>query len=597
MIETLWHNFHFMRPLWLLALIPALWLLWRLARDAAAPGAWARVVDAHLLQHLVVRFGGQGASVAMVRVLGAAWIIAVLALAGPSWSKLPQAVYRAQNARVIVLSLAPTMDARDVAPSRLARARLKVLDVLARQNEGQTALIAYAAEPYVVSPLTEDARTIAALVPVLTTDLMPVAGDQLGAALQQARALLEQAGVPQGEVTVIADSAGDASARRVAAEVRAAGHRVSVLAVGTSDGVPVTAPGRGYLKDASGAIIIAKLELQPLQQLASAGGGQFAKLGPDDSDLEQVLGSPSPTRATDHARRVDGSSERWRDEGPWLVLILLPLVALLFRRGWWAVGLAALLMAPPEVSHAFELSDLWLRRDQQAQRALQAQDYPRAAQLFSDAQHKGTALYRSQRYEDAAQAFAQGGSADAHYNHGNALAKAGQLEQARAAYQEALRLSPDHQDALFNKTLVEKMLEQQSPPSEASAEDQQQQESQQQNSPPKSGKDSPQAQQSPSNDAAPGHDKKPEGQRADKSESAGQRAEAKSGAADKPQDASEHQGAQARQKAENARDDGQREASQAMEQWLGRVGDDPGGLLREKFRREHVRRAQRGVRQ
>ena len=599
MIQTLLHNFHFLRPFWLLALIPALWLLWKLARETAASGAWSRVVDAHLLQHLVVNTG-QRTSAAMYRVLGVVWIIAALALAGPSWSKLPQAVYRAQNARVVVLSLAPTMDASDVAPSRLARARLKILDLLAQQGEGQVALVAYAGEPYVVSPLTEDAKTVAALVPVLTTDLMPVAGDDLSAALRKAGELLAQAGVPQGEVIVIAGSAGDAAADQGAAALRTVGHRVSVLAVGSRDGAPVTAPGRGYLKDASGAIIIAKLELLPLQRLAQSGGGRFAQLASDDTDLEQLLSAAPKTRNTDHARRVDGSSEQWRDEGPWLVLLLLPLVALLFRRGWWVAGLAALLIAHPEPSYAFEFSDLWLRHDQQAQRALQAQDYPRAAQLFDDPQHKGEALYRAQRYDEAAQAFAQDHSADAHYNHGNALAKAGQLEQAQAEYQEALRLVPNHQDARFNKALVEKMLERQPPKSESTA-DKQQQQQQQQNSQPTPGKESAQGQPSPPNKDAAGLDKNPENTPADNAaapaEEPGKQAEQKSNAAGAPQDPSENKSAQARQKADRVRDEGKRESSQAMEQWLGRVDDDPGGLLREKFRREHVRRLQRGAKQ
>lgn len=601
MIETLaqmWHNFHFIRPLWLLALIPALGLLWWLARGAAAPGAWSRVVDAHLLPHLL-HSTGQRAGLAMVYILGAAWLLAVLALAGPSWSKLPQAVYRAQNARVLVLSLAPTMDARDVAPSRLARARLKVLDVLARQGEGQVALIAYAGEPYVVAPLTEDAKTIAALVPVLTTDVMPVAGDQLSAALHKAGELLAQAGVPQGEVIVIADSAGDVPAGDDAAQLRAAGHRVSVLAVGTSDGVPVTAPGRGYLKDAAGAIIIAKLELQPLQQLARTGGGRFAQLGSDDSDLEQLLGAPPATRATDHARRVDGSSERWRDQGPWLVLILLPLVALLFRRGWWVAGLAALLIVPPQPAYAFEWSDLWSRPDQQAQRALQQQDYARAAELFEDAQRKGAAFYRAQRYDDAAQAFAQERSADAYYNHGNALAKAGQLQQAQAAYQEALRLLPDHEDARFNNALVEKMLESQPPPPSKSTAENQQQDAQRQNSPPSPGEESAQAPppQQPNEDGA-GRDKKSESNQAGKAAAPPQQPDKppeQKSAAGKPSEPPENKEGQAQQQAAAARDASKREAEQAMEQWLGRVDDDPGGLLREKFRREHLRRLQRGA--
>ncbi len=597
MIQTFWHNFHFLRPFWLLALIPALWLLWKLMHAPAAAGAWTRAVDAHLLRHLLVSTGHR-TGVAMHGLLGALWIMAALALAGPAWSKLPQAVYRAQHAHVVVLSLAPTMDARDVAPSRLARARLKILDFLARQGEGQVALIAYAAEPYVVSPLTEDAKTIAAQIPVLTTDLMPVAGDQLGAALHKARELLLQAGVPQGEVIVIAGSAGDAAALGAATELRSAGHRVSVLAVGTSDGVPVTAPGRGYLKDGSGGIIIAKLELQALQQLARAGGGRFAALAADDADLNQLLAAPSATRSTERARRVDGSSERWRDEGPWLVLCMLPLVALLFRRGGWVAGFAVLLMLPPGTSYAFEWSDLWLRRDQQAQRALQAQDYGRAAQLFDDAQHKGEALYRAQRYDDAAQAFAQDDSADAHYNHANALVKAGKLEQAQAEYQEALRLFPNHQDARFNKALVDKMLERRPPPPQA-AENQQQQQNPAQQKSPTAGNEPSQTPPSATEEKAPGADKNTEsahaGDPAAQPEQAGKKPEQKPNGAGTAQDPAEKKLAQAQQGTAVQPDDGQRESAQAMEQWLGRVDDDPGGLLREKFRREHMRRLQRGT--
>lgn len=599
MIQTLLHDFHFIRPFWLLALLPAGWLLWRLARDTPSSGAWARVVDAHLLRHLMVSTGSRANS-AMYWVVGAVWLIAVVALAGPSWSKLPQAVYRAQNARVVVLSLAPTMDARDVAPSRLARARLKVLDLLARKDEGQAALIAYAEEPFVAAPLTEDAKTIAALVPVLTTDLMPVAGDRLSSALGKAHELLTQAGVPRGEVIVITGSPGDASAAGAAAKLHAAGHRVSVLAVGTSDGVPVTAPGRGYLKDDSGAIIIAKLDLPLLQQLAVAGGGRFAQLGPDDSDLEQLLAAPPSTRAPEQARRADGSSTRWREEGPWLVLILLPLTALLFRRGWWIAGLAALLVMQPRASYAFELSDLWLRRDQQAQRALRAQDYPRAAQLFNDSQHKGEALYRAQRYDEAAQAFAQENSADAHYNHGNALAKAGKLEQAQAEYQEALRLFPNHQDARYNMALVEKMLKHQPPP-QSTAENQQQQDSPSQQNPQQTpGQEQAQAQQPPKDGDGAGRDKKLQDKPADdaaaRPEQSG-KPEQKSAAAT-PQDPAgkKETGTQPAQQADGAPDDSRRESTQAMEQWLGRVDDDPGGLLREKFRREHLRRLQSGAR-
>lgn len=581
-------QFHFLRPWWLLALLPAALVLWRLTRQRADAGAWERVVDAHLLRHLL---GGDGQrrTSAGISVLGSAWMIAVLALAGPSWSKAPQATYHARHALVIVLSLAPTMDAGDVAPSRLVRARLKVLDILARRREGQTALIAYSDAPYTVAPLTEDARTIAALVPVLATDVMPAPGDKLSAALERARELLAQAGVARGEVLVVADSAVDVRANDAAQTLNEAGHRVSVLAVGGTEGAPIPLRGGGFLTDAAGGIVVHKVDAARLQLLAKNGGGAFATIAVDDADLAAVLPAVSGEGAN-AAPKENGASSvvRWRDEGPWLVVLLLPLVALLFRRGW-LVGIAAVycLHLPPPVL-AFEIDELWLRSDQRAQQALEAEDYERAAELATDPMRKGEALYRAKKYAEAAEQFAQVDSADGHYNRGNALAKAGRYADARAAYVKALEKIPTHANAKYNKALIDQLLKREPPPPQQSQDSSQQ-------SGEKSGSQKSGPSQSAGGGAAEDRGAEDAGAQS-KSVGAGSGAQETPKSGEPQRNAGAEPGAgtsPAAQAGATPREgEGHNGNAQAVEQWLGKVPDDPGGLLREKFRREYLRRMQ-----
>ncbi len=607
-------NFHLLRPLWLLALVPAVAAIWMLARQSAASRGWEKIVDEHLLRVLL----GAPNSLARRGLLtgfGALLILTIVALSGPTWSRAPQATYRAQSATVLILSLSPTMDAGDVAPSRLVRGRLKVLDILARHREGQIALIAYSGEPYVVSPLTEDAKTIAALVPVLSTDIMPNAGDKLSAALDRAGQLLAQANAAHGLVVVVTDSAGDAPAIQAAARLRDAGHRVSVLAVGLSEGAPVPIRGGGFLKDASGAIIVHKLDAVALERVASHGGGAFSTLSTDDTDLTAVLAATSSPHPSSDVKSSDSAVTQWRDEGPWLVLILIPLMALLFRRGWLVAVFVVVLAGVPGQSQAFELEQLWLRKDQQVQRAMRAEDYSRAAELADDPLRKGEALFRDHKYAEAAEQFSKLESADGDYNRGNALARAGRYSEALSAYESALRRIPNHADAKYNRKLIEELMHRNPPPkSQDSSSDNQQQQQQQQS---KQQQGSGQAQSNPSSGSQDSASQDRNGTDARKDKGQGQNVDNKNDQKQRGQDDSQN-GKSAEQRSENkdaaqaksdssdnvpekaqgemdgsddARD---REERQAADQWLGRVPDDPGGLLREKFRREYIRRLKRG---
>lgn len=454
-------DFHWLRPEGLWALLPLAVIIWRLLHQARKSSAWEKQCDPHLLEKLLIRRARYQRWPLVL--LAVAWILAVIALAGPVWQKLPEPVYRTQAARVIVLDLSPSMNAPDLRPSRIARARFKVLDLLTRYREGQTALVVFAGEPFVVSPLTDDTKTIAALVPTLSPNLMPDSGDHAHTALRMADELLRQAGIQnQGEIVLVTDGYDDPAATLEAVTtLRAHGRRVSVLADGTEEGAPITLSNGGFLKDSTGAIVVPRLDSAALSELARQGGGHFARLSADDRDIDSLsadtMARPREVRAeSSHQRSMD----RWREEGPWLVLILLPLAALAFRRGWLAVVVLGVLILPDPAA-AFSWQDLWARPDQRGAQALQAGEEKKAAELFQDPAWKGAARYQAGDYEKALENFSQSDGTDALYNRGNALTHLGQLQEAIAAYAQALKKDPTNADARNNKAVVEKLLKQQ----------------------------------------------------------------------------------------------------------------------------------------
>ena len=338
---------HFLRPAWLLALPLVLLMLWGALRRHRSGGAWRRACDAHLLEHLMRRSDATTSRWPLA-VVAASWIAACVALAGPTWERLPQPAFEEPTRTVLALELSPSMDERDLAPSRLARARYALLDALERLDGG-VGLVIFAEEPYAVTPITDDAKVIAEMVPVLTSDLMPGRGTRLDLALDEARALLARAGAPRGRILVLADGVGDdpdaalAAARRVARE----GYSLSILGFGG--------------------------EAQALASLAQAGGGRYASFSADDRGLDRVLSegafAATPLDAFEEsAVQVD----EWRDLGAWLVLVPLVLAPLAFRRGW-ASALIVLLFASvtPSQGRAGTLDDLWQRPDQRAFRPQQ----------------------------------------------------------------------------------------------------------------------------------------------------------------------------------------------------------------------------------
>ena len=598
-------GFNLLRPqaFWLLvALPPALFMLWRSVQTSAS---WAKVIDPHLLPHLM------SSTVKNAKRLGHWWtliwlILAIITVAGPSLQKIEIPVFQRADALVIVLDLSASMNAADIQPSRAQRAKQKILDLLAQRNEGVTGLVVYAGDAHVVAPLTDDRRTIENLLSALTPDIMPLPGSDVTDALGVAVTLLQTAGVANGQVLLITDGMPKFQAADLKNTLSAARVELAILGVGTRSGAPIPRPDGGFLRNDDGEIVIPSFEPGVLASHADALGGRFSEITLDNRDLDRLLRSSTTLDLGEIA--LDRETDTWLDQSNWLALILGFWLLPLFRRGALAAVLIIPLLAPSPVK-AQLLSNLWQTPDQQGADALEQGDAKTAANLFENPAWRGTAQYAAEDWKGAVDSFKKGSDADDWYNQGNALAMAGKLEEALEAYDQSLALMPEAEDALGNRELIEKLLEQQ---------EQQSQEDQS----PEQDPDNDESSDDQEGSSEQGSDGDSQEQNGDDSQSNGDQdpSEQDDGQSDSgssnPQDAAEgdaestsesdssqqtpplSEEMQAKLDAQTEKQMGKFDAGlekqQALEQWLRRVPDDPGGLLQRKFRYETIQRLREG---
>lgn len=303
---------HFIRPYWLLALIPLGYIFLQI-RKFNRNNNWRRVCDAHLLPYLVVDESRRSRLLPLL-FLALAWLLAVIALSGPSFSMQKQSIYRSGDSRVLVMSLSQSMYMNDGAATRIMRARFKVLDLLESLEEGQTGLVVYAGESHVVVPLTEDNNTIKNLVPILDPNLMPVPGDNLSAGLEEAKKLFQQAKVSRGQIILLADKVSDArEAQQLAQVLKENNMTLSILDFSSNND-----------------------DSADLSALAKTAGGISVKVTPNNSDIQELLASMSNTNIQEvHQDKKMQAANLWKDEGIWFAACIIPLALLSFRKGFF----------------------------------------------------------------------------------------------------------------------------------------------------------------------------------------------------------------------------------------------------------------------
>jgi Ca-activated chloride channel family protein len=315
-------EFHFLRPSWLWLLIPVAAIVFMLWRQQSATLRWRSVIAPHLLEHLVVR-PKDGSWLRPSHLLGVVLVLAVVAVAGPSWRREPPPFTQDTAPLIMALDLSATMLVEDIQPSRLERAQQKARDLLAERKGARTGLLAYAGSAHLVLPLTDDPSVLESYVTSLDPSVMPVPGKDSAAALGLAEEMLADEPTP-GTILFLTDGI-ETEAASVFGEFTST-HRdqIAVLAVGTEAGGPVPTGSGGFGE-------ISALDREGLAAVEQASDAYVTTVTVDDTDVRRINRSIASHLT---AVQQDDSEGRWRDEGWWLTLPLLLLTLGWFRRGW-----------------------------------------------------------------------------------------------------------------------------------------------------------------------------------------------------------------------------------------------------------------------
>ena len=572
-------NFHFLRPIWLLALIPVLLFFVAMWRVNSVVTAWDKAIDKNLLPYLLDRSKNASQRTPLI-LLFAAWALSILALAGPVWEQLPQPVQKKEDALVIVFDLSLSMFAPDHSPNRLDLAKRKLRDILTLREEGQTALVVYAGDAHTVTPLTDDVVTIEALVPSLSPNIMPLFGSKPVEAIELAIGLLDGTEANRGKVLLMTDGISGFDEVLLITELFTENdYELLIMGIGTEEGAPIRTNDGNFLTDEAGALIIPTLNKNVLQSLANRVSGRYHDIQLADSDLAFLL-SDFELLDEDQMSDVEEEFDVWHEFGPWLLLLVLPIAAMSFRRGWLfslVLVTGSGMMLPSQQVQALEWKDLWMTRDQQAAEAFASEEHSTAALLFKATDWAGAANYKAANYEAAIASFSSIDTVDGHYNRGNALALSGNYAESIAAYDMALSLELGHADSLQNKAIVEQLLEQEEAENGENQEGEDQENESEQNSENESDQDSESSEQQ------------------DQESQEGDQSQQDQEQQNQPPEEQEGSESNSEQNTPSETTNEEFEEQQSLEQWLRRIEDDPGELLRRKFRYQYRQRQLNGT--
>ncbi len=299
-------SFHFLRPFWLLCILPLGGFAWYLLQRRTVVNAWSAVCDPHLLPWILQHHGRKKSTHALIQLLSCILFI-IFSLSGPTWSRLPVPTYQPIQPHIVVLDMSSSMLERDLSPNRLTRAKFKLHDLLQYKDVGQFGLVVYTGEAFVVSPLTEDGQTIDALLSSLSPSIMPIEGNLLEKALEQAETLIKQAGYQTGNILVLTPTSPSPIAITTAKNLAQHGVDTSVIPL--------------LKKDISVAF----------KHLAQAGQGELIAFTDTNADLKQWLAISK--KNSKYSENLQNDIPVWKDQGRWFLIPALLLLLPVFRRG------------------------------------------------------------------------------------------------------------------------------------------------------------------------------------------------------------------------------------------------------------------------
>ena len=614
---------HFIRP-WAWWLFPVLLITgWWFVYNRAQTVEWKNYIDEHLASWLLdnARRQKKKSFLWPLLFIFSAFLLSFSA-AGPSWEKQPVAISSITSKAIIVLDLSPSMVVEDISPSRLGRARFKILEILKQWKQGYVGLVAFAEDGFIISPLTDDAETIANMVKVLTPAIMPGEGAAADSGIRMALDLLRDSEILQvsGDILLITDGVSTARSYNIQQILDQTSVRLSVLSIGTKQGAPIPSQQTaGFITDSSGAIVIAKLDNAPLIKLALSFDGLFLSSKASNEDILSWLNLLQSDFDNQTDKIEDKKIERWVDQGAIFLLPILILMAFVFRKGLLFSLLIFTLYIPEnnlyaattktkEESKQQDLSlledslwdSLWYNNAQLGDNKMKAGRPELALQNYTQPQKVAEALYRAGLYKQAADVYASLTGANARHNQGNAQAQNRQLEEAIKSYKEALEQQPDFEAARKNLQTVEELLKQQQQQEQQEQDDKNKQDN-------KDKKDDKNKQNDKKNSEQDKKDQKDQDQQnkenqqnddnKDSEENPPEQEQQEQQDKQQSEDQKNNQQQEQQQKPMTAEEkEAEKQKQQMIEQWLRQINDDPSRLLRNKLILEQRRREQSGNR-
>lgn len=437
-----------LRPdfLWLLLLwLPLVFLQWRQrfsARD------WQQVIEPELLE----AFQKPNSSSKKLNTWKNAWpvitLLGIVAASGPAIER-ESALRESEGPLLVILDNSLSMAIEDTLPNRAIRAQRMIQDWARSGLFSQTSVVTYSGSAHLLTPLTRDPETLATQLNALSPFVMPSFGNRPDLAFEKINEQIESLGLNNVHVLWLLDDV-PAEGKNLPKLPTSKLMSFHLVPVGTDAGGPIPRGNSGGFVTLDGEVVTVGTPTQAIRQLATTLDAAIIALG----DL------PSPDRwqsLSDEASPTAQTALNWADIGYWL---LVPLLALFLWRGQaWSRALLVLLFLP--LSEPSWAANWFLNEEQRAHQALSQGDYEQALTLSQDPMRQGLALFEQQKFEQAAEVFSGVGSADGAFNRGNALAHAGKVQQAIAAYEQALERDPNHEGAKKNRELLQAWLDEQ----------------------------------------------------------------------------------------------------------------------------------------
>ena len=454
-------NFQFLNPLWLVLLAPTWWLIWTYCRHPRQQSMWRRICDPRLLDSMLAEKPDSSGNGWLAWILAIVLTLGLLSAAGPGWRKQSYPMMESASARVLVLDLSRAMLVEDVRPRRFTHAVAAAKEIVSADFDGETGLVVFAGAAFVVSPLSRDATTLLAFLDALDPSTMPGDGTRMDLAIGSAQGLLAASIAGRGQIIIVTAGAGDNNAA-IAAVLKAVkqGHQISVLAIGTAEGGPLLDTEGGLLRDSQGRVLLTKTNFALLDRIARIGNGVLVTMTGASAMEDLLMSRLGASQLIESGQAGDNSARAAANDGVWIVLLMLPLALLLFRRNLiWMLLLGVTFPGDGEL-YAREWNLFFNHPEQLAFEAYQQGDFQASYELSSNPALQGSAYYRSGQYQRALESYSKDESAASIYNRGNTLAQQQEFAAAIIAYQKALELNPGLGPARYNKRLLELYLEQ-----------------------------------------------------------------------------------------------------------------------------------------